>query len=568
MKLIALALLVMAALSACTTNSDESEASANSGSALCAPRLEGSYLTDKKAPRFKGLDYFNFPVTTSSSEAQAYFNQGWAWAAGFNHMEAARSFYWATREDPACAMCYWGLAYVLGPIYNMGMDPEVFADAVEATQQAKLLSANCSERERDLINAMAVRYPANMNEEREEHDEAYAAALGKLHEKYPDDHDIAVLYAEALMDLHPWDLWEKTGEPKPWTPQILDVLKSVSATDPENAIANHLYIHAVEASHTPQTGNKAASLLADKVPGSGHLVHMPSHIYIRTGEYHSCSEANLKAVYVDSNYVDACHAAGVYPLAYYPHNFHFICACAAMEGSGDLALEASYRMKEKLDTQAMRMPGLETIQHYYSIPYYIMAKFHRWDDILAAEMPSDDLVYPRAILHYTRGLAYIGKDDPATAAKEQTALRRLKADSSIQEFTIWGINSATELLDIADLVLAGEILMQKGQSAAAIESFEKAVAIEDGLNYNEPPDWFFSVRHYLGNALLETGNWQRAQTIFEEDLFNFPKNGWALSGLYTALKGQNKNREADAIKVQFDESWQWADVRLKGSEVL
>jgi tetratricopeptide (TPR) repeat protein len=539
-----------------------------SSTGQCGPALTGAYLTEKQAPVFSGLEYFSFPITSNSAEAQKYFTQGWALAAGFNHAEAARSFYWATKEDPECAMCYWGLAYVLGPNYNAGMDPEVVNDAIGAIQQAQLLATSCTERERDLINAMASRYPPEISEDRSRHDEAYSEALGKLVEKYPEDNDIAALYAESIMDLHPWDLWDKDGTPKEWTTEIISTLEGILARDPGHVIAKHLYIHAVEASHSPEDGTSVAQSLEGQVPGAGHLVHMPTHIYIRTGDYHRCTELNVQAVEVDSVYVSACHASGAYPLGYYPHNFHFICACAALEGKGRLALEGAWRMQEKLDTVIMREEGWGTVQHYYTIPYYIMVKFAMWDEILDTPLPAADLKYPNAVLHYARGLAYAGKGEFGQARKALQSVRALATAEEIQSMTIWEINTVSDLIAIAEKVLNAEILIAEGHPEQAIPILEGAVAIEDGLNYNEPPDWFFSVRHHLGHALLSMGNWVEAQSVYERDLFYFPENGWALNGLYEALQKQGKTAEASAVKERLDQAWQWANVKLQGSKVL
>jgi len=534
----------------------------------CAPTLIGEYVTDKAAPVFSGLDYFNFSITTESKEAQKYFTQGWALAAGFNHAEAARSFYWATREDPDCAMCYWGLAYVLGPNYNAGMDPTVVSDAIQSIQAAELLSSSCTERERDLISAMAKRYPSKTADDRSEFDSNYSIAFAALYAKYPDDNDIAAMYAESLMNLHPWDLWDKEGNAKEWTQVILDILTNIRTDDPRHAIGNHFYIHAVEASFKPEMGNEAAKTLEDIAPGAGHLVHMPSHIYIRTGKYNDCSRVNADAVNVDSVYTTACHAAGAYPLAYYPHNFHFLCACAALEGNGRLAYSASIRMQEKLDTDIMREEGWGTVQHYYTIPYYIMVKFEMWDEILSTPMPDIDLKYPRAVLTYARGMALADQGEISRANQELASLKTLAADEDIKSINIWEINDATDLTQIAELVLEAEILANSNDYKTAVPLLSKAIEHEDNLNYNEPPDWFFSVRHYLGDVYLQQGNWKAAEEVYRKDLFNFPENGWALSGLHKALEAQGRQTEADEIRARFDESWVRADRDLAGSRIL
>ena len=570
MKSLLTSCMVLILISSCANepkNSENPPAGPKSVSVSCAPTLIGEYLTDKAPPLFEGLDYFDFPITTSSKSAQQYFNQGWALAAGFNHAEAARSFYWATRLDPDCAMCYWGLAYVLGPNYNAGMDPEVVSDAVESMKASQLLSSSCTERERDLIEAMARRYPVKHEGDRSEYDIAYSDHLGSLHKKYPDDNDIAALYAESIMDVHPWDLWDEEGEPKEWTVEVLDVLGNVRKNDPDHAIANHFYIHAVEASFQPELGNEAAERLYDIAPGAGHLVHMPSHIYIRTGEYHKCVEGNIKAVAVDSAYVSACHAAGAYPLAYYPHNFHFLCACAALEGSGQLAYEAAIRMQEKLDTEIMRQDGWGTVQHYYTIPYYIAVKFELWQTILETEMPDDELVYPRAILSYARGMAYVNTNNIDHAKGELEVLEALALKESLKKINVWEINDATDLVDIARHVLAGEIAAAEGNVDEAENTLKKAIAIEDGLNYNEPPDWFFSVRHQLGQVYLDASRYKDAESTYREDLFKYPQNGWSLYGLNKALEGQGQVAEAQKVLDEFNEAWRYADVELRGSRL-
>jgi len=315
-------------------------------------------------------------------------------------------------------------------------------------------------------------------------------------------------------------------------------------------------------------GNEAAKTLEDIAPGAGHLVHMPSHIYIRTGKYNDCSRVNADAVNVDSVYTTACHAAGAYPLAYYPHNFHFLCACAALEGNGRLAYSASIRMQEKLDTDIMREEGWGTVQHYYTIPYYIMVKFEMWDEILSTPMPDIDLKYPRAVLTYARGMALADQGEISRANQELASLKTLAADEDIKSINIWEINDATDLTQIAELVLEAEILANSNDYKTAVPLLSKAIEHEDNLNYNEPPDWFFSVRHYLGDVYLQQGNWKAAEEVYRKDLFNFPENGWALSGLHKALEAQGRQTEADEIRARFDESWVRADRDLAGSRIL
>ncbi|HVY75681.1 MAG TPA: hypothetical protein VG890_12665, partial [Puia sp.] len=382
------------------------------------------YASDKKAPRFEGLEGIDFKISTSNEEAQQYFNQGMMLAYGFNHAEAARSFYQAIRLDTTCAMAYWGFAYVLGPNYNAGMEEDNFQRAYKAVLAAKRFSGNCTPKEIALINALASRYAAEPPADRSSLDMAYATAMKKVYEKYASDPDVGALYAEALMDIHPWDLYDKkTKQPKPWTHELLSVLERLIKEHPRHAGANHFYIHALETSAQPEKAFASARLLDSLVPGAGHLVHMPSHIYINTGDYHQGSLSNIRAVAVDSIYTTACHAQGAYPLSYYPHNYHFLVATATLEGRQALAWDAAIRLQRHTAEDIMREPGWGTLQHYYSIPYYIAVKFSMWDTILAIPIPAKDLVYPRAVWHYARGMAYLGKHDLPSAQKESDALR-------------------------------------------------------------------------------------------------------------------------------------------------
>ena len=536
---------------------------------MCAPKaVDALAYTDQPAPVFAGLGDYDFPITTKSKEARQFFLQGIKLANGFNHAEAARSFIYATRLDPECAMCHWGLAYVLGPNYNVGMDPAAIGIANESVAKALQYMDNTSAREQALIRAIAKRYPPEPVDDRSEYDQAYIEAIRQAQGQFADDDDIAAMLAEAIMDAHPWDLWSFEGDPRPWTPEILKILEGILRRNPNHVLAIHLYIHATEASQTPELAIAYAARLPELTPGAGHLVHMPSHTYIRTGDYHLGSLVNAAAVQVDSVYVSACHAAGVYPLGLYPHNFHFLTACAAFEGRSELSIQAAQRMVAKLDTQAMRQPGWETIQHYWSIPFYLYVKFGKWEEALAAPRPADDLPYPRAIWHYARGVAYAAKGQLDQARHELGNLRAAAADPAVQGITIWDINSAGSLLQIADKVLNAEIANAEGRPEMAIQLLAEAIELEDGLNYNEPPDWFFSVRHHLGPILLQQKRYAEAEVLYRRDLELFRENGYALKGLYESLAAQGKKDEAREVKKRFDEAWQWADVQLEASKVV
>ena len=525
------------------------------------------YTQNKKAPLFAGLDGVDFKITTSSPEAQKYFNQGLMLAYGFNHAEAARSFYEATRQDPNCAMCYWGYAYVLGPNYNAGMEPDNYSRAYRAAQQAKNLANNASPKERALILALEKRYAPIVTEDRSPLDKAYADALRKVYSQFPNDAHVGAIYAEAIMDMHPWDLWQKDGKPKPWTVEILRTLQQVMKVDPKHVGAHHFYIHATEASANPEVANKSAKLLETLVPGAGHLVHMPSHTYIRTGNYHAGTLANLRAVKADSIYTTTCHAQGAYPLAYYPHNYHFIAATATLEGNRKLAMMGAQELANHVNPKVMNQLGWETLQHYYTIPYNVAVKFGMWDDVLRMRNIDSSLTYPQAILHYAHGMAYAGKNNLPKAKAELAKLKALSSKPELKEMTIWGINSMQDITEIAHRVLEASILDKEEKNTESIKLLQEAIAIEDNLNYNEPPDWFFSVRHHLGAALLQIKQYTEAMKVYEQDLSNLPNNGWALSGLLAAYKGLGDDVKSQQVQRQFNNAWQWADTRLVASRV-
>lgn len=527
------------------------------------------YKTDNKAPLFEGLDVVDFPITTDNELVQKYFNQGLVLAYGFNHAEAARSFYYASKLDPECAMAYWGYAYVLGPNYNAGMESDNYARAYEAIQKAIVLSkSNSTPKEVALINALSKRYVKEPVEDRSELDVAYSGAMKEVFNSFPNNADIGTLYAESLMNLHPWDLFDKQGQAKEWTPEIIATLDKVLAINPKHCGAHHFYIHAVEASAHPDKGLYSAQLFDEGlVPGAGHLVHMPSHIYIRTGDYHKGTLSNIQALKKDSAYVSVCNAQGAYPLAYYPHNYHFMAATATLEGNSHWAIIAAKETAEHAHLQLMKEPGWGTLQHYYTIPYNVYVKFGKWKEILELDNQDTTLQYPQAVRHYARGMAYLGVNDLTNSKKELQFLEKYAHDESLKELTIWEINSVYDLLQIAQRVLKAEIIASEGRYDQSIALLKEAVEIEDRLNYNEPPDWFFSVRHHLGAIQIEAGKYREAITTFEEDLKRLPKNGWAHHGMklaYTKLKDTDKLKEMDQLLAN---SWATADIVLTSSRI-
>lgn len=524
------------------------------------------YTSGKKAPKLAGLEGVGFRISTADPEVRAYFNQGLMLSYGFNHAEAARSFYEATRLDSSCAMAYWGYAYVLGPNYNGGMEKDNFQRAYDASRKAQALIKTTTPKEQALIKALSYRYVADPPKDRSSLDLSYASAMKKVYDQYPSDPDIGALYAESLMNLHPWDLYEKqTKQPKEWTPELVTVLEHLMKTNPQHPGAHHFYIHALEASATPEKALASAGLLDTLVPGSGHLLHMPSHIYINTGDYHLGSLSNLRAVKADSVYTTACYAHGMYPLSLYPHNYHFLAATATLEGNSSLAWMAAKELQKHTAKDIMRLPEWGTLQHYYTIPFYVAAKLSMWDTLLSLSPPPKDLVYPNAIWHYAKGMAYLGKSDVARARNELRGLSVLAADSTLQQLSVWGINTTADLVQIASKVLTAGIAARQKEYKQSITLLKQAVAIEDGLNYNEPPDWFFSVRHHLGAVLLKAGKYAEAESVYREDLQTWKKNGWALIGLHQSLLAQNKHANAQTCRSEFEEAWKYADRKIVSS---
>lgn len=554
----------------CKNNQSNSNEISQRPFIACAPITTDKdwYKTDNMAPIIEGLDVLDFPVTTKNNLAQQYFNQGLVLSYGFNHAEAARSFYYATKLDPECAMAYWGFAYVLGPNYNAGMEPDNYERAYEAVQKALELSRSATSKEIAMIEALSKRYVKEPVDDRSNLDIAYTEAMGEVYKNFTDDADIATLYAESIMDLHPWDLWDKEGNTKEWTPKIISTLEHAITINPKHPGAHHFYIHVVETSFEPEKGLYSSQLFDEGlVPGAGHLVHMPSHIYIRTGDYHKGTLSNIQAIAVDSSYVSACNAQGAYPLAYFPHNYHFMAATATLEGNSKWAIEAAEKVAAHSNTLLMKEPGWGTIQHYYTIPYYVYVKFGKWEEILKMKNEDPSLKYPEAVRNYARGMAFLGLEDITGAKKELLSLENYANDESLKEITIWDINSVDVLLQIAKRVLKAEILASESNYDESIALLKEAVIIEDGLNYNEPPDWFFSVRHHLGAVQIDAEKYDEAIETFEEDLERLPKNGWALHGLKLAYVKLDKPKKISEIDERLKTIWGTADTKLSSSRI-
>ena len=527
----------------------------------CAPAMDPVKMKDDHGPLIKAFKLVHLPVSTSVDSAQLYFDQGLSQLYAFNHGEAGRSFKTAIRLDPSAPMPYWGLAMVLGPNYNAALNPGALKDINAAIENARSRSAEATDIEKGLINALALRFPAAPVEDMTAFNAAYAMAMKKLSNQYPSNAELAVLYIDALMNEHPWNFWLKDGTAQPWTNNTIAVIESVLKKWPEHPGAIHYYIHATEASQEPEKALPYADRLAEMVKGNGHLVHMPSHTYIRTGDYHKGVLVNEEASASDSVYISQCRAEGFYPMLLYPHNIHFLAACAFLEGSTKKAIDAAWMVSRQADKKYLAESI--TVQHFYSIPYYVLVQLEKWDDILRIPMPGESLIYPKAIWHYARGLAYAGKSDFNKAQQELQNLEKIVKDGTLKSMLIWDLNSAQQLVEMALLVLDGELNARHGNTAMAIQQFREAVKLEDQLNYNEPPDWFFSNRLRLGSWLLKTGQAEAAETVYVEDLKTFPENGWALHGLEKALKAQRKTEAAAAVQIRFRKAWQWADLTLK-----
>ncbi len=534
---------------------------------MFAPAAMAAYGADdhknhNATPLFAGLGNHHHPIATKSDLAQKYFDQGLIFVYAFNHAEAVRSFREAARLDPQCAMAYWGVALALGPNINATMPEEAARLAYEALQKAIELAPQANERDRAYIEALRRRYVKEPAADRKALDEAYADAMRQLARRYSEDADALTLFAESLMDTMPWDYWMKDGRAKPATLEIIAALEAALARDPNNPGANHFYIHALEASLTPERAIASADRLRDLVPGAGHLVHMPAHIYMRVGRYHDATLANERAVESDRNYHTQCHAiGGIYPVVYIPHNHHFLWASTTMEGRSAKAMEAARFMAANVDRKLIREPGYGTIQHYVITPLYALVRFAKWDEILKEPAPDSDLLYPTAIWHYARGMAFAKKKMFSESQRELESLIPIAADKSLESVTIWDINTTAALVRIAREVLAGELAFERGDIAQAVSRLEEAVRLEGELRYDEPAPWHYPVRQSLGGVLLAAGRAKEAERVFAEDLRRNPENGWSLYGLSLSLKAQGNKKAAQEARNRFEKAWAYSDIK-------
>ena len=534
--------------------------------ALAVPALLAAEDPGASPKLLDGMGAHHRDVGTKP-EAQRFFDQGLVLAYGFNHAAAERSFREAARLDPACAMCSWGAALVLGPHINAAMVESAVSPAWEASQEAKRLAKGAQPVDRALIEALTKRYSPMPGADRAALDRAYADAMRDVASRFPDDADVQTLAAEALMDLHPWDLWEKNGTAKPWTPEIVTLLERAISLAPQHPGANHFYIHAVEASKEPQRAMASADRLRDLVPGAGHLVHMPAHVFIRTGRYWDAVLANRRAIDADRKSEQAsCHGSP-YALSYVPHNVHFLWAAAAFAGAGGVAVDAAKLTADGVDETKLREPRLGVLQQYWVTPLYAWVRFGHWDEILAMPEPEADLVYPRSVWRWARGVAHVRQIELDEAAKDLAALETLAADPGLRKVTIFDLYDTSGLVAVAREHLAGELAFARGERDAGVAHVRQAVALEDRLPYDEPPPWPLPMRHVLGAMLLEMGRPAEAEVVYRADLEIYPENGWALRGLSRALAEQGRPADAAAAESRFQRAWAKGDFELDSSRL-
>ena len=510
-------------------------------------------------PIFDGLGGLHHPVTTktNSTLAQKFFDQGLTLVYAFNHDEAADSFRQAAQLDPNLAMAYWGIALSLGPNINQPEDTDRGKAAYAAILKAKSLETNASAPEREYIDALANRYAPDgkMNNDLQL---AYANAMRKVAHDNPDDPDAGALFAESMMDLHPWELWTLDGKPADGTPEVVATLEGVIAKYPDHLGANHYYIHAVEASPDPGRALDSAHRLPKLAPAAGHIVHMPAHIYFRTGDYDASATANEAAIKADKVYLRERNPKGIYPMMYVPHNIQFLWASYMMEGNSRGAFKAARELDDSVPLDAVRqMLSMEVMT---PTRYFTEARFGKWDAILKEKAPPADLKYTTAIWHYARGLAFAAKNRPDDALAEKKKLDAIVAATPPDR--IVGFNSANRLLTMASATLAGEIASAQSHHDDAIKNLKDAVAIQDALNYEEPPAWYFPVRETLGMELLAAGNNADAEQVFRDDLKQYPENGWSLNGLAICLRARNASDEAASVDARLKKAWAHADVSL------
>ncbi len=515
------------------------------------------------APELSGLGTWQFPVSTKVARAQLFFNQGLRLLYGFNHPESLRAFREAARLDPALAMAYWGQAIALGPNLNAPLTPENAAAALAAIDKARSLAKSAAPIERALIEAQARRFTAD-GADRKSLDLAYADAMRGVADAFNDHADVQTLFADALMNTMPWDYWQKDGGPKPDTSIALTALERVLARHPGHPGANHYHIHLLEASNDPDRAVASADRLGALMPAAGHMVHMPSHIYLRVGRYAEAGEANERAIVADEDYLAQCQAQGLYPISYYPHNVHFLWAAATFEGRSAVAIAAARKVAEKVPHH--HAGAVVWTADFPVTPLLSFARFGRWTEVLTSPEPPAHDPYARGLWHYARAMAYTARGQQDRAQAEVARVETLIGHEAFT--TKFKDTPFAQILTIAARMAAGEMAARDGRFEDAIAKLQEAVAIEDGLPYNEPPFWHHPPRQVLGAVLLDAGRASDAERVYREDLVRFRENGWSLFGLARSLEAQGKKAEAADADRRFRKAWARADITLTSSRIM
>jgi tetratricopeptide (TPR) repeat protein len=519
--------------------------------------------TQQIAPLFENLGELHFEISTENQKAQAFFNQGIRLTYAFNHAEAHRSFMEASRLDPNSAMTYWGQAYALGPNINDALpDEERRMKSYEAIQKAKRYSSTASPKEKAMIEALSVRYSKDPNTELQDLNLAYMEAMNNLYKRFPEDPDILTLYAASVMNTMPWNYWDNDGNPMPNTPEAKKALEKAFELNPRHPGAHHYYIHMVELPN-PDLAEKSADMLGGLMPAAGHLVHMPSHIYIRIGRYEDAVKANQKAILADEDYISQCFSQGMYPLGYYPHNIHFLWSASSLLGASEMAIDAAKKTAEKVPLA--ELATLPFLQDFASTPMLAYTRFGKWNQILTIPYPGDDYKHLKLIWHYSRGIAFLRKDNLKEALEEVEAVETMLKDPTLEEVIANYTNPSSNIAKVAHKVLLGEVAAYKGDLKESIEHLKEAVAFEDQLIYSEPSPWHIPTRQSLGAILLKDGQFSAAEKVYREDLDFIRQNGWSLMGLYHSLQNQGKKDEAAKVKAEFDNAWTHADMEINTS---
>lgn len=509
-----------------------------------------------------GLGNLHYAITSTSKEAQQFFEQGLRLIYAFNHWEAIQAFKEASKIDPDCAMAYWGLALAFGPNLNDWNPTDRERMAFEAIQKAQSKKERVSQVEKDFIDALATRYNGKAYEKRDSLNQAYADAMIKLAQQYPNDPEVQTLCADAVMNTMPWDYWLKDGSPKPATAEAKKILENVLTKFPNHPGAHHLYIHLVEASKTPELGLKSAQFLETAMPGAGHIVHMPAHIYVRVGQYAKSIELNQEAAKVDEQYLSYSENQGMYRLMYYPHNVDFISFSAYMEGRSMLGIQTALKMAFKGNFSKTAVPGFS--QYLTVEPMIAYTRFGKWNDILALPDPGNDILYAQVMWRFSRGLAFIRSGYPTEANFELAKLDSLNKLDTLKSIYI-SFNPVSSSSQIASNLLRGEILIKDKKFEEGIKALEDAVQMEDSLRYNEPPEWKIPVRHFLGAALLDAGKFAEAEKIYLQDLNINRENGWSLTGLQQCYLKQGKKVDVVTTAKRFTKAWKNSDVAITSS---